>query len=173
MRGRGSCIAGEKFKINVKAVPSPDYQAGVLIASRESGGEGLASCRRLWCVCEARRADLPPPRWSCLSKQVGHPVLVDEVRRLEAIIRNVLADVSRGLPTGQPTDLRELRDKVLRLMQPLLETRRIEISSQYFNSVPRVYAAPEQIQLVLTAIINNAMESIPDGKCLSLAIQNG
>jgi signal transduction histidine kinase len=32
---------------------------------------------------------------------------------------------------------------------------------------------PEQIQLVLTAIINNAMESMPDGGRLTLAIQNG
>lgn len=100
-------------------------------------------------------------------------IIVDEVRRLEAIIRNVLAYVSPGLPRSQPTDLRELSDKVLRLMQAVLETRRIEVSTQYFNTVPRVSVDPEQIQLVLTAIINNAMESMPDGGRLSLAIQNG
>ena len=100
-------------------------------------------------------------------------IIVDEVRRLEAIIRNVLAYVSPGLPRSQPTDLRELCDKVLRLMQSVLEARRIEVSTQYFNAVPRVSVDPEQIQLVLTAIINNAMESMPEGGFLSIAIQNG
>ena len=100
-------------------------------------------------------------------------IIVDEVRRLEAIIRNVLAYVSPGLPRSQSTDLRELSDKVLRLMQGVLEVRRIEVSTQYFNAVPRVSVDPEQIQLVLTAIINNAMESMPDGGRLTLAIQNG
>ena len=100
-------------------------------------------------------------------------IIVDEVLRLEAIIRNVLAYVSPGLPRSQPTDLRELSDKVLRLMQGVFEARRIEVSTQYFNGVPRVSVDPEQIQLVLTAIINNAMESMPDGGRLTLAIQNG
>jgi signal transduction histidine kinase len=100
-------------------------------------------------------------------------IIVDEVLRLEAIIRNVLAYVSPGFPRTQPTDLRELSDKVLRLMQGVFEARRIEVSTQYFNAVPRVSVDPEQIQLVLTAIINNAMESMPDGGRLTLAIQNG
>jgi len=100
-------------------------------------------------------------------------IIVDEVRRLEAIIRNVLAYVSPGLPRSQPTDLRELSDKVLRLMQGVFEARRIKVSTQYFNALPRVSVDPEQIQLVLTAIINNAMESMPEGGFLSLAVQNG
>ena len=100
-------------------------------------------------------------------------IIVDEVRRLEAIIRNVLAYVSPGLPRTQSTDLRELSDKVLRLMQSVLETRHIQVSTQYFSALPRVSVDPEQIQLVVTAIINNAMESMPDGGRLTVAIHNG
>jgi signal transduction histidine kinase len=58
-------------------------------------------------------------------------IIVDEVLRLEAIIRNVLAYVSPGLPRSQPTDLRELSDKVLRLMQGAFEARRIEVSTNF------------------------------------------
>jgi len=100
-------------------------------------------------------------------------IVVDEVLRLEAIIRNVLAYVSPGIPRSQPTDLCDLSDKMLRLMQGVFEARRIEVSTQYSNAVPRVLVDPDQIRLVLTAIINNAMESMADGGCLTVAIHNG
>lgn len=58
-------------------------------------------------------------------------------------------------------------------MQGALEGRRIAVFTQYSASVPRVLVDPEQIQLVLTSILNNAMESMPDGGSLTVALQNG
>lgn len=100
-------------------------------------------------------------------------IIVGEVRRLEAIIRNVLAYVSPGLPRSQPTDLSELCNKVLRLMQAAFAARHIEVAVQYGNGLPHVSVDSEQIQLVLTAILNNAMESMPDGGLLTMAIHAG
>lgn len=100
-------------------------------------------------------------------------IIVDEVRRLEGIIRNVLAYVSPGLPRSQPTDLQELTQKVLKLMETAFAQGKIEVISQYANHLPQVTVDPEQIQLVLTSIITNAIESMPEGGRLRIAIQHG
>lgn len=100
-------------------------------------------------------------------------IIVSEVRRLEAIIRNVLAYVSPGIPRSQWIDLRELCGKVLKLMQTSFAEKRIEVTTQFVANLPQVAVDPEQIQLVLTAVINNAVESMPDGGRLVVAIQSG
>jgi signal transduction histidine kinase len=100
-------------------------------------------------------------------------IIVDEVRRLEAIIKNVLAYVSPGIPRSQLIELPELTEKVLKLMQPTFKEKSIQVSTQYSASLPQISIDPEQIQLVLTAIIANAVESMPEGGRLTVAIQPG
>jgi hypothetical protein len=100
-------------------------------------------------------------------------IIVDEVRRLEGIIRNVLTYVSPGIPRSEPTNLQELVSKVLKLMEATFAQQRIEVVTQFANNLPQLAADPEQIQLVLTSVVNNAVESMPDGGRIVVAIQHG
>ena len=53
-------------------------------------------------------------------------IIVDEVRRLERILRNVLTYVSPGIPRTEPTDLAGLANRTLRLFRPTLKEKGIE-----------------------------------------------
>jgi len=100
-------------------------------------------------------------------------IIVDEVRRLEGIIRNVLAYVSPGIPRVQDMELQKLVFKVLKLMETTFAQSRISLQTHVDNNLPSVAVDPEQIQLVLTSIFNNAVESMPNGGRISVSIQHG
>ena len=99
-------------------------------------------------------------------------IIVDEVRRLERILRNVLTYVSPGIPRSEPTDIRDLAIKTLRLFRPTLKEKGIEFATRFPDRLPEVEIDPEQITLVLTAIVSNAIDSMPNGGSLTLGLES-
>ena len=98
-------------------------------------------------------------------------IIVDEVRRLERILRNVLAYVNPGMPRTEPTDLRDLALKTLRLFRPTMKEKGITFETHFPDNLPEVDVDPEQIALVLTAIVSNAIDSMPDGGRVTLSVE--
>jgi len=98
-------------------------------------------------------------------------IIVDEVRRLERILRNVLTYVSPGTPRTEPTDLGSLANHTLRLFRPTLKEKGIKVLTRFPDRCPEVDIDPEQITLVLTAIVSNAIECMLNGGSLSLSIE--
>jgi len=97
-------------------------------------------------------------------------IIVNEVRRLEQIINDVLTYVSPGIPRKRIVDFRKLLDEVLIIFILPLKEKQIEVSIRSDDS-PLSRADPDQMKQVLTAIINNAIESMPD--CGKLTIHLG
>lgn len=99
-------------------------------------------------------------------------IIVEEVRRLEKILRNVLTYVSPGIPRTEPTDLAAVANRTLRLFRPTLKGKGIRCSTRFSENLPEVEIDPEQIALVLTAVVSNAVEAMPNGGSLTLGLEH-
>ncbi|HVN81901.1 MAG TPA: ATP-binding protein [Terriglobia bacterium] len=97
-------------------------------------------------------------------------IIVNEVRRLERIISDVLTYVSPGIPRKRIVDFRRLVDEVVMMFCLPLKEKQIDVSIRSDDS-PLCRADPDQMKQVLTAIINNAIESMPE--CGKLAVHLG
>ncbi len=97
-------------------------------------------------------------------------IIVEEVRRLEAIISDVLAYVSPGIPRTQPSNLRAILDQVLFMMSTSFQNRNIQVSLLTSDDLSDIQVDPDQIKQVFMVILNNAIESMPDGGQLAISL---
>lgn len=105
------------------------------------------------------------------SKQYEYlKIIVDEVRRLEAIISDVLAYVSPGIPRTQPSNLKAILDQVLFLMSTSFQNRKVQLSLSTADDLPEIYVDPDQMKQVFMVILNNAIESMPEGGQLAVSM---
>jgi signal transduction histidine kinase len=96
-------------------------------------------------------------------------IIVDEVRRLEETITNVLTYVSPGIPKTKPTDLNALLGNVIFLMNVLLQEKNIEVFTRCSDDLGPLAVDPDQMKQVFIAIINNAIESMLEGGKLEVS----
>jgi signal transduction histidine kinase len=96
-------------------------------------------------------------------------IIVTEVRRLERIIADVLTYVSPGIPRKRIVDLVKMIDEVLLMFSLPLKEKQIDaIVRSDEASMCRV--DPDQMKQVLTAIINNAIESMSERGSLTIQL---
>lgn len=89
-------------------------------------------------------------------------------RRASALTRNLLA-FSRGqLLTREPLDLNALVRDVLRLLQPLIGED-IEVELSLAEPSPSVVADRGQLEQVVTNLVMNARDAMPEGGALTVA----
>src|SRR5262249_5405084 len=99
-------------------------------------------------------------------------IIVEEVRRLEAIISDVLAYVSPGIPRTQPSNLEAILDQVLFMMGTLFQSRGVHVSFLPTNDLPQVCVDADQMKQVFMAILSNAVESMPEGGQLAISMSS-
>jgi len=97
-------------------------------------------------------------------------IIVDEVRRLEAIISDVLAYVSPGIPRTQWSDLNMILSQVLFMMSATFQNRRVHVMFSPSDDLPELAVDPDQMKQVFMVIFNNAVESMPDGGRLAISM---
>jgi len=97
-------------------------------------------------------------------------IIVDEVRRLEAIISDVLAYVSPGIPRTTPSNLKGILDQVLFMMSTTFHNRQVQLSVSSPPDLAEIAVDPDQIKQVFMVILNNAIESMPEGGQLAISI---
>lgn len=97
-------------------------------------------------------------------------IIVEEVRRLEGIITDVLAYVSPGIPRRRTTNLRVLLDQVLVMLSLPLNEKQIEVDI-HSDDVAVVEVDPDQMKQVFTIILNNAVESMSTRGRISIHLQ--
>jgi hypothetical protein len=96
-------------------------------------------------------------------------IIVEEVRRLEGILTNVLMFVSPGLPRIRSCSLEALLRQVLFFLRASLEESNIRLECDLEEAVPSLMLDPDQIKQVLLALLHNAIDSMPGGGVLRVS----
>ena len=90
-------------------------------------------------------------------------LIANESRRCGDLVRNMLT-FSRTTPINlQPTDLNQVIDRSLRLVQHQLDLASVQVQLQLAQDLPLVSCDAAQIEQVLLALIMNAMDALPQG----------
>ena len=97
----------------------------------------------------------------------------DEVGRLDAIITQFLRAVRPSKPQITLVQPDELLQETLRLMKTDIENRRITVSIERPDVLPRTPLDPQQIKQVYFNLLKNAIEAMPDGGAIKIAFTVG
>jgi PAS domain S-box-containing protein len=94
----------------------------------------------------------------------------NEVARLDLIITQFLRAVRPAPPQPVPTRVDELMQETLTLLGEEIRGRRIEAQLTIPEPAPVIQADPAQIKQVFFNVIRNAMQAMPAGGALEIAI---
>ena len=97
----------------------------------------------------------------------------NEVKRLDSIITQFLQALRHPDPSFEPGDVLALIGETLATMRIEIENRRIEVKVTGSAKVPAVMLDPGQIKQVFYNLVKNAMEAMPDGGTLEIAVSAG
>lgn len=100
-------------------------------------------------------------------------LIASESRRCGDLVKNLLT-FSRTTPMNlQPTDLNQVVDRSLRLVQHQLELAGIQVQPQLDPDLPPVLCDGAQIEQVVLALVMNALDAMPQGGNLWLSTSFG
>ncbi|HKH99895.1 MAG TPA: ATP-binding protein [Candidatus Sulfotelmatobacter sp.] len=112
---------------------------------RQKTGGGEAGVRRYREICDS--LDL----------------IASEARRCGDLVKNLLT-FSRTTPINlQATDLNQVVDRSLRLVQHQLDLASVQVQLQLDPALPRVLCDAAQIEQVILALVMNALDALPQG----------
>ena len=94
-------------------------------------------------------------------------VLTEEIRRLEGLLREFRAFQTASVGALVPLDIESVLDRALRFSLP---EDGIEVRRDLTQPLPFVLGDPNKLQQVLINLIKNAVEAMPEGGALSVAI---
>lgn len=97
----------------------------------------------------------------------------NEVGRLDAIIAQFLRALRPSKPQFALAQPAEVLQEALRLMKTDIENRRIAVSIECPDAIPKVSMDQQQIKQVYFNLIKNALEAMPDGGSLKIAFAVG
>lgn len=96
-------------------------------------------------------------------------LIASESRRCGDLVKNLLT-FSRTTPMNlQPTDLNQVMERSLRLVQHQLDLSGVHVQPQLDPNLPLVQCDAAQIEQVLLALIMNAIDAMPQGGNLWLS----
>jgi len=94
-------------------------------------------------------------------------IVAGEVDRLSGMIRRLLRQLRVPQPEVEPTDINELLRRIVRVLEPLLDVRGIEVETDLAADAATPFPCdPRQIEQVIMNLVQNALDSMPDGGLL-------
>lgn len=94
--------------------------------------------------------------------------VVDEVRHGSRIIRNLLDFSRHSKNDGNKTHINETLNKLMAIAGPHCESNKIQVKMVLEKEMPPVAADASTVQAVLTNLVSNAIEAMPDGGDLQI-----
>jgi signal transduction histidine kinase len=95
-------------------------------------------------------------------------IVVDEVKHGSKIIRNLLDFSRHNQNDAQTTDVNKILTKLMRIAGPHCASNKITIEKKFENGMPDIKADASTLQAILTNLVANASEAMPDGGILKL-----
>jgi two-component system NtrC family sensor kinase len=93
----------------------------------------------------------------------GARVIVEQAVRMTAIIRQLLDFARRGEPHLENGDLPTVADRTVKMLAHLATQRQVEIHLSSPSGPARVRMDETQVQQVITNLLLNAIQAMPDG----------
>ena len=93
-------------------------------------------------------------------------VIAEEAKRLENILNNVLDFTRLSKPNPEPSDLNDMVQKALFLVQDELEKNKIRLEKKLAYDLPEVYVDQQQMRQVLLNLLYNSIDSMKGGGTL-------
>jgi len=97
-------------------------------------------------------------------------LILQETQRLEHIITSLLGFARPGQPHMREARVEEVVRRALELDQPVFEKAGVRCEMRVAGMIPPIYIDPEQIQQVVSNLMRNAVDAMPDGGLLSLQV---
>ncbi|MDH7576615.1 MAG: ATP-binding protein [Bacillota bacterium] len=98
-------------------------------------------------------------------------IMLEALARANSIIGDFLRLAKPGLPQRKPCDLRDLMESVIKLLENERARRGIAVKAAYAPDLPMISLDEEQFKQVLLNIFNNALDVMPDGGEIALAVE--
>lgn len=98
-------------------------------------------------------------------------IIVEEIDRLETILSELLDFVRPRKLNLRNLCLNELIENTLQFFYFELEKRNIKVEKLFMSDLPPLELDPDQFKRVLHNLFNNAMDAMPDGGVLKIAIE--
>lgn len=112
------------------------------------------------------RDDLPPEKRAEIGSWLE--MVDNEVSRCGKIVTDLLAFSRNRAPSREPVDINDIVRRSSRLLAHKLNLAEIDLQLQLDDHLTPVIADPGQIQQVLMALMNNAVEAMPNGGALEI-----
>ncbi|HLV88451.1 MAG TPA: ATP-binding protein [Candidatus Sulfotelmatobacter sp.] len=120
---------------------------------------------RKWIDRQWNEGVQPAEERAARQKDIGEALdlIATESRRCGDLVKNLLT-FSRTTPMNlQPTNVNEVIERSLRLVQHQLDLAGVQVQLELDPALPRVQCDAAQIEQVLLALIMNAMDALPQG----------
>jgi len=119
-------------------------------------------------LLERELRELPEAQKAPLNELVG--VARNEVARLDLIITQFLRAIRPTRPKLAPCRIEVLLKETLNLLKQEIQERDIQVEIETDESVPRVPADRNQMKQAFFNLIRNAVQAMPDGGLLRIAV---
>ncbi|MBI3448768.1 MAG: PAS domain S-box protein [Acidobacteria bacterium] len=100
-------------------------------------------------------------------------IIREEVRRLEAIVSEILEYVRPPRTDYEPCDLNDVVRQSLRPFEGGLGEKHVALVLRLMDDLPAIKASRYQIHQVFTNLIQNAVQAMPEGGTLTLTTTGG
>jgi signal transduction histidine kinase len=100
-------------------------------------------------------------------------IIDEESKRCEKIIRDLLQFARPKSTDFCPTDLQQVIEKTLGLVTNHLYKHKIEAVTQIGETLPKIYADPQELEQVLVNLYFNAIDAMPEGGVLTVGAKVG
>lgn len=98
-------------------------------------------------------------------------IILDEVERLEQILANVMNFSKPGNPVFHDRNINELVEAVCSFHENVFAERNVTLHKELDSNCPILRFDPDQIRQVLINLVQNAIDSMPDGGALRITTQ--
>ncbi len=92
----------------------------------------------------------------------------EEIERLMGLVASILEFARPPQQEMRTTDLNEIVERVLALAGKYLQHRRITVQHDLGSGLPRLLAAPDELEQVFINLVLNAVDAMPEGGVLRI-----
>ncbi len=116
------------------------------------------------------KADLADDENNSVEAQESVTIVLNEVERLDAIVRDLLLFARPRQLYAVPCNLSELSDHVLHVMSGQCIAAGVTVQRMY-HDIPLIHIDTAQMEQVLFNLYTNALQAMPDGGMLTITCQ--